>query len=72
MTTETDPLSKTLCFLVFRIQDNGQSKEKKKVILKVIRHHQNPLKSTIRNMFPWMLKLKTSLYYSDKLQHSKT
>jgi hypothetical protein len=40
--TEPDPVSETLCFLVSRIPDDGQST----VILSVIHHRQNPLKAT--------------------------
>jgi hypothetical protein len=43
--TETDPISETLCFLVFRIPEDGQ-KSKTPVILSVIHHLQNPLEST--------------------------
>jgi hypothetical protein len=38
---ETDPVSETLCFLVSRIPDDGQSP-----ILNIIHHRQNPLEPT--------------------------
>jgi hypothetical protein len=43
--TETDPVSETLCFLVSRIPDDGQS-PKNPVILNIIPHRLNPLEST--------------------------
>jgi hypothetical protein len=44
---ETDPVSKTLCSLVFRLLDNGQFK-KNRIILNVISHCQNHLESNLR------------------------
>jgi hypothetical protein len=43
--TETDPVSETVCFLVSRIPNDGQSPP---VILSVIHHRQNPSESTPR------------------------
>jgi hypothetical protein len=40
--TETDPVSETFCFLVFRIPDDGQ-KSSTQVILSVTHHRQNPI-----------------------------
>jgi hypothetical protein len=44
MRMEIDPVSKTLCSLVFRIRMMDRSKNL--VISSVIHHHQNPLEST--------------------------
>jgi hypothetical protein len=45
---EADPVSETLCFLLFRIPDDGQCPET--VILIVIHHHQNPSDSIINDV----------------------
>jgi hypothetical protein len=42
---ETDLVSETLCFLVFRIRDDGQSPKKKTVILSVVHDGQDTLDS---------------------------
>jgi hypothetical protein len=46
---ETDPISETLCSLVSRIPDDGQSP----VILSIIHHRQNPLES-LSHVVNWL------------------
>jgi hypothetical protein len=48
--TETDSVSETLCSLIFRKPEDGQSK-KNPVIPRVIHHGQNPLESTCVCMY---------------------
>jgi hypothetical protein len=64
---ETDPASETLCFLFYRIPDDGR-KFKNPVILSIIHHRQNLL-DMIR---VWLLLIKVSQFYLVEMVEAMT